>query len=87
MRGLDGCRRLRARPSLAMRRNAEAVAELAAGACAAQVRLLLVSTNEVFDGERDDGRGYVEDGCDGPTQRLRAQQAGRGGGGAPRQFG
>ena len=57
MTDVDGCAR---QPDLAMRRNASAVAELA-GACADQgVGFVLVSTNEVFDGERQDGRPYTE---------------------------
>lgn len=47
-------------PALAMRRNATAVGELAE-ACARQgASLVVVSTNEVFDGRRTDGRGYSE---------------------------
>jgi len=42
-----------------MRRNALAVAELAEACAAAGTDLVLVSTNEVFDGRRTDGRGYV----------------------------
>jgi len=54
---VDDCAR---HPDVAMRRNSQAVAELAS-ACAAQgVRLVLISTNEVFDGERTDGQGYAE---------------------------
>jgi len=52
---VDGCAR---EPDVALRRNGEATRVLA-GACAeAGASLLLVSTNEVFDGERTDGRGY-----------------------------
>ena len=48
-------------PALAVRRNVDAVASLA-GACREHgAGLLLVSTNEVFDGSRTDGRGYGED--------------------------
>lgn len=54
---VDGCAR---DPTLAMRRNADAAASLS-GACAAlSVPLVLISTNEVFDGERKDGSGYTE---------------------------
>jgi dTDP-4-dehydrorhamnose reductase len=52
---VDGCAR---DPRLAMRRNALAVAELAEACVAAGVDLVLVSTNEVFDGLRTDGRPY-----------------------------
>jgi dTDP-4-dehydrorhamnose reductase len=43
-----------------MRRNGTAVGEIARLCVRAGTSLLLVSTNEVFDGERTDGRGYVE---------------------------
>ena len=36
---------------------------------------MLISTNEVFDGRRDDGRGYVESGPAGADQPIRRQQA------------
>jgi len=52
---VDGCAR---DPELAQRRNAEAVEALAGAAVAAGVDLILVSTNEVFDGRRTDGLGY-----------------------------
>lgn len=54
---VDGCAR---DPSTAHRRNADAVRTLATACAAAGVALVLVSTNEVFDGGRTDGRGYVE---------------------------
>jgi dTDP-4-dehydrorhamnose reductase len=44
-----------------MRRNARAVRELAEATAAAGARLVVVSTNEVFDGTRSDGRPYCED--------------------------
>ena len=53
---VDGCAR---EPGRAMRRNALAVAELAEACAAAGTDLVLVSTNEVFDGRRTDGRGYA----------------------------
>ncbi len=52
---VDGCAR---DPDLALRRNGTAVGELAEACVAAGVDLVLVSTNEVFDGSRSDGRGY-----------------------------
>jgi dTDP-4-dehydrorhamnose reductase len=53
---VDGCAR---DPDLAKRRNAEAT-EVLARACAAHgVELVYVSTNEVFDGGRTDGRPYA----------------------------
>ncbi len=55
---VDGCAR---DPETAMRRNARAVRELAEATAAAGARLVLVSTNEVFDGSRTDGRPYRED--------------------------
>ncbi|HET7699860.1 MAG TPA: NAD(P)-dependent oxidoreductase [Candidatus Limnocylindria bacterium] len=45
---VDGCAR---EPTLAFRRNAEAVDELARATSAAGIRLVVVSTNEVFDGD------------------------------------
>ncbi len=53
---VDGCAM---DPALAMRRNGHASGRIAK-ACADQgVSLALVSTNEVFDGRRIDGRGYA----------------------------
>ncbi len=53
---VDGCAR---DPERAMRRNAIAVAELADACATSGVDLVLVSTNEVFDGRRADGLGYA----------------------------
>jgi dTDP-4-dehydrorhamnose reductase len=61
---VDGCAR---DPVTARRRNADAVGELAAAAAAAGSGLVHVSTNEVFDGKRRDGRGYVEGDPPGPV--------------------
>jgi dTDP-4-dehydrorhamnose reductase len=55
---VDGCAR---DLELAMRRNALAVAELAAACVDRGADLIIVSTNEVFDGRRTDGRGYAAD--------------------------
>jgi len=55
---VDGCAR---DPETAMRRNARAVRELAQATADTGTRMLVVSTNEVFDGRRRDGRGYGED--------------------------
>ncbi len=52
---VDGCAR---DPQTALRRNGEAVGDLARAAAAAGIDLILVSTNEVFDGARTDGLGY-----------------------------
>jgi dTDP-4-dehydrorhamnose reductase len=54
---VDGCAR---EPEVAQRRNADAAAELATALAAAGARLILASTNEVFDGRRTDGAGYLE---------------------------
>jgi dTDP-4-dehydrorhamnose reductase len=63
---VDGCAR---DPDLAMRRNAQAVRWLAEDCRAMDAGLVLVSTNEVFDGARNDGQGYRED---DPTAPLNA---------------
>jgi dTDP-4-dehydrorhamnose reductase len=54
---VDGCAR---QPDLAMRRNADALATLSRACVARGIRLVVLSTNEVFDGERKDGLGYTE---------------------------
>jgi dTDP-4-dehydrorhamnose reductase len=61
---VDGCAR---DPALAMRRNAEAVGELARACAARGVGLLHFSTNEVFNGERIDLVGYSESDPPNPT--------------------
>lgn len=55
---VDGCAR---EPALAMRRNAKAAGHLADACVARGVDLVLISTNEVFDGRRTDGLGYRPD--------------------------
>jgi dTDP-4-dehydrorhamnose reductase len=55
---VDGCAR---DPDLAKRRNADAVHVLAEATAARGIDLVHVSTNEVFDGRRSDGRGYGPD--------------------------
>ena len=55
---VDGCAQ---DPDLAMRRNAEATGVLARACADAGADLVVVSTNEVFDGERTDGRAYGPD--------------------------
>jgi dTDP-4-dehydrorhamnose reductase len=52
---VDGCAR---EPALAMRRNGTATEVLARAAAERGVDLIVVSTNEVFDGRRTDGAGY-----------------------------
>jgi dTDP-4-dehydrorhamnose reductase len=53
---VDGCA---LDPDLAMRRNAEATGILAGAAAERGLDLVVISTNEVFDGRRTDGRGYT----------------------------
>lgn len=60
---VDGCA---LDPDLALRRNGLATAELAAAAARAGTDLVVVSTNEVFDGTRTDGQGYAEADATGP---------------------
>ena len=48
-------------PEGALRRNGEATAALARACRNSGARLLLISTNEVFSGDRADGQGYAED--------------------------
>jgi dTDP-4-dehydrorhamnose reductase len=57
---VDGCAR---DPELAMRRNGTAAGEMAQASADAGAALVIVSTNEVFDGRRTDGLSY------GPTDR------------------
>ena len=52
---VDGCA---LDPELALRRNGMATGVLAEGCAARSIDLLVVSTNEVFDGRRTDGLGY-----------------------------
>ena len=46
-------------PDLALRRNGEATGALARAAVQRGIDLVIVSSNEVFDGRRSDGRGYA----------------------------
>jgi dTDP-4-dehydrorhamnose reductase len=68
---VDGCAH---DPALAMRRNATAVGELARACSAAGVSLVVVSTNEVFDGARTDGQGYTEDDAVNPPNPYGASK-------------
>jgi dTDP-4-dehydrorhamnose reductase len=52
---VDGCAR---DPILAQRRNGDAASEMARACVVHGVHLVLISTNEVFDGARTDGAGY-----------------------------
>lgn len=54
---VDECAR---QPEVAMRRNGEATGILAEACHARGIGLLVVSTNEVFSGDRSDGQGYRE---------------------------
>ncbi len=53
---VDACAR---EPKLAMARNADAVHVLAEATARLGIDLILISTNEVFDGRRTDGLGYT----------------------------
>lgn len=53
---VDGCAR---DPELARQRNGDATGVLAEAAAERGIDLVVVSTNEVFDGRRTDGRGYL----------------------------
>ena len=53
---VDGCAR---QPDLAMRRNGTAVAEMARACVRHDAWMIAISTNEVFDGARTDGRPYA----------------------------
>lgn len=76
---VDGCAR---DPELAMRRNGEAATALARACAAAGVDLIIVSTNEVFDGDRTDGRGYRTDDSANPQNAYgRSKLAGEVGAG------
>ena len=61
-------------PSLAERRNAKATQELAEACAARDTRLVLLSTNEVFDGQRTDRRGYTEADATGPINPYGASK-------------
>jgi dTDP-4-dehydrorhamnose reductase len=68
---VDGCAR---DPALARRRNTEAVAELAASCRSSGISLVLISTNEVFDGRRTDGAGYAVDDATIPINEYGASK-------------
>jgi dTDP-4-dehydrorhamnose reductase len=69
---VDGCAR---DPGLAMRRNGTAVGELAAACAGRGIDLLVISTNEVFDGRRTDGIGYAPDDERNPVNPYGAAKA------------
>jgi dTDP-4-dehydrorhamnose reductase len=60
---VDGCAR---EPELALARNGVATGVLAEECAANGVDLIAISTNEVFDGRRTDGRGYAADDAPDP---------------------
>jgi len=55
---VDGCAR---EPELALARNGLATGRLAEACFERGIDLVVVSTNEIFDGRRTDGRGYTVD--------------------------
>jgi dTDP-4-dehydrorhamnose reductase len=67
-------------PEVALRRNGETVGAMAQACREAGSKFVLISTNEVFDGERRDGNGYLEDDLTGPrnpygASKLAGEQA------------
>ena len=62
-------------PEVAMRRNGTAVGEIARACAARGVDLLMISTNEVFDGRRADGLGYAPDDARNPINPYGAAKA------------
>jgi dTDP-4-dehydrorhamnose reductase len=69
---VDGCAR---EPGRAARRNGDATGMLARASAAARVDLVTVSTNEVFDGTRTDGRGYEAGDEPSPANAYGASKA------------
>jgi dTDP-4-dehydrorhamnose reductase len=69
---VDGCA---LDPDLAIRRNAIATGVLAEACADRRVDLVIVSTNEVFDGTRRDGRGYGPSDPVGPGNAYGASKA------------
>jgi len=68
---VDGCAR---DPAAARQRNGVATGLLAEACAAGGVDLLVVSTNEVFDGARTDGRGYRPSDPTGPVNPYGASK-------------
>ncbi|HET7703994.1 MAG TPA: NAD(P)-dependent oxidoreductase, partial [Candidatus Limnocylindrales bacterium] len=68
---VDGCAR---EPELALRRNGEATGVLARAAAERGIDLIVVSTNEVFDGRRTDGAGYGPDDAPNPINPYGASK-------------
>ena len=76
---VDGCAR---NPELALRRNGTAVGELAEACVRHGAGLVTISTNEVFDGLRTDGRPYLPDDRPNPANpygaaKLEGERAAR----------
>ncbi|MFL5675041.1 MAG: SDR family oxidoreductase [Chloroflexota bacterium] len=69
---VDGCA---LDPELAIKRNAFATRDLAEACADRGVDLLIVSTNEVFDGSRRDGHGYKPDEPLNPRNAYGASKA------------
>src|SRR4051794_34552956 len=69
---VDGCAR---DPETANRRNGDALGSLARACAESGVRLLAVSTNEVFDGKRTDGKPYAESDTVSPANPYGASKA------------
>jgi dTDP-4-dehydrorhamnose reductase len=69
---VDGCAR---DPQLALQRNATATRALADACVGSGVDLILISTNEVFDGRRTDGAGYAPDDVLDPINAYGASKA------------
>ncbi|MFN8629440.1 MAG: sugar nucleotide-binding protein [Chloroflexota bacterium] len=62
-------------PDVAMRRNGTAVGEIARACAARGVDLVIISTNEVFDGRRTDGLAYRPDDPRSPINAYGAAKA------------
>jgi dTDP-4-dehydrorhamnose reductase len=68
---VDACAR---EPELAMARNGSATGVLAEACAARGVALALISTNEVFGGDRTDGHGYTEQDVPAPRNPYGASK-------------
>ena len=68
---VDGCAR---DPQLAMWRNGHATRDLAKACADRRIDLVIVSTNEIFDGRRDDWRGYAPDDVPNPVNAYGASK-------------
>ena len=68
---VDGCAR---EPALAMARNGFATGSLARATAERGIDLVVVSTNEVFDGRRTDGVGYRPDDATNPINAYGASK-------------